>query len=751
MAYENNVYEFPTGNRQQTASVEQESEQPQFLPADVGAETLDSYMNFRQSRTETEDAFHATDYESVGLVLQRLWPVFVSEGEAGIYAKLQEIHETLATGKSFERGDITIEPADDGTITFAMKLVKLAREEKTEFLKWKDAPETVEAKPVATERAAEQTTFPTNADPIGQCEVAVEYLYLHPQKNSGTQDLITALNTVYTLRPLLVSSNEKLSKLLVRIIETVDAEKGFSENGVTLTPDAIPELEAAFQLTTFIDKNQQDLKNWYEQWFYPTTEVGRMEVATEYLYLQTSNEAARAQFVQGLDITTRLRPVFDSISGYTTSEAINKILETLEAGNNFERAGVLLTADDLPALQIAYEMALFEEDKQGLLRDWYEKNMQEQQSLNSSLLRKENLGAQKSVIDKTENMPANETIVETDFPQPANNETLYTDDAVIVNDGWNNENEAVQYEADQSEVVAELIPTTDQAHDLERFIDFATQTKGDEYPGLKDLLAQMKPIFENVGTTPLVDLFERIQTQLESGDAFEFAGVRITPDQKALLENALSLLSLVAAEKDDFEAWKKTNPDSEEEEEGAAEVVGEQLFGAVAGIAAENALTETWKNQTRHFSEEMSKLQKEVITRRLDGLPHIFPPDFESIVGQFIYRLNRVTEFKPTMIAEFESEFTELLAYFDLRMLRTAGEELDKELPDEPESLERVGKSLDTIDEQITNLMLLQTSQGLIRELRNVKYRLDLLRGKINRAIIAVENAEEDQDQHLAA
>lgn len=436
MAYENNVYEFPSGQRRE----DQEAEQPQFLPADVGAETLDAYMNFRQSQGNAEDAFTGADYQRVRALLQTLSPIFTNEGEAGIYVKLQEMNEILATGTTFERDGVTIQPTDAETINTAIQLIELARKEKVAFLHWRDT-----------------------------------------QK---------------------VESPETESK---------------------------------------------------------------------------------------------------------------------------------------------------------------------------------------------------------------------------------------------------IIPTSDQSHDLERFMDFLTETEAADYTSLKGLFARMKPLFEHVSNMPLRNLLTTIQTQIETGDAFDYAGVRIASNEAVLIATALELLTLAEKQKEAFDQWKLENPDTEEEEEGVAEAVGEQLFGAATAVAVENALTETWKNQTRHFSEEMSKLQKEVTTRRLSGLPHIFPPDFESIVGQFIYRLNRVTEFKPTMIAEFESEFTELLGYFDLRMLRTAGEELDQELPDDPESLERTDQSLDLIDEQLTNLMLLQTSQSLIQELRNVKYRLDLLRKKIQRVIENTDSTKEDQ------
>ena len=436
MAYENNIYEFPSGQQREN----QEAEQPQFLPADVGAETLDAYIHFRQSQGNAEDAFTGADYQRVRALLQTLSPIFTNEGEAGIYAKLQEINEALATGTTFERYGVTIQPTDAATINTAIQLIELARKEKVAFLQWRDTQE----------------------------------------------------------------------------------------------------------------------------------------------------------------------------------------VESPETESN-------------------------------------------------------------------------------------------------------------------------IIPTSDQAHDLERFMDFLTETEAADYTSLKDLFARMKPLFENISNMPLRDLLETIQTQIETGDAFDYAGVRINPNEGVLIATALELLALAEKQKEAFDQWKLENPDTEEEEEGVVEAVGEQLFAAPSDIGAEQALTETWKNQTRHISDEMKKLQTEVTLRRLTGLPHIFPPDFESIVGQFIYRLNRVTEFKPTMIAEFEHEFGELLAYFDLRMLRTAGEELDQELPDDPESLERTDQSLDLIDEQLTNLMLLQTSQSLIRELRNVKYRLDLLREKIQRAIKNTDSTKEDE------
>ncbi len=735
MAFENNVYEFPRGGNRQTVAEEPIEEQPTFLPADVGAETLDAYISFCDA--EGLRSLDSSNCQRVREILETLSPVFVTEGERGIHQKLEEVRETLATGRPFERGSVVIQPKEAGAVLFALELIEMAREDKMEFLKWKNAQKNAEGSDASVEKNTETATFPTDA--VGQFEVAIEYTYLNPHKNPSTENFAAALDTIYQLRPLLENSTEEPTQLLIRMIETIDAEDVFVENGINLTADALPALESVCRLSTFIDRNQEDLNIWYEQWSYPTTAVGRMEVAIDYLYTQTTNESARAKFAMGLDVINRLRPVFDSISGHQPSDALEKILQVLESGNNFERAGVLLTNTDLSALQTAYEIALFEEDQAEELQNWYTQGMQDAQ-----------WNAATSKTTAASDSPALTTDPSA-RPESGNNTTLPTNREDVETDSG-----SILPIAEDAEI-KEAIPTIDQARDLERFIDYLTQTNNTEYPGVKDALARMRPVFENVGVVALADLLENIQAQIENGDTVEFAGVYITPEQSDSIATILNLLALKEQERDEFAAWKKSHPvDAGSDEEEYGDDSADALIAAGAAAASkatETALTETWKNQTRYFSTEMKKLQTEVINRRLTGLPHIFPPDFESIVGQFIYRLNRVTEFKPTMIAEFENEFTNLLEYFDLRMLRTAGEELDQELSDDPESLQRVDASLNTIDEQLTTLMLLQTNEPLIKELRNVKYRLDLLRGKINSDITAAQNAEEDQrqEQRLAA
>ncbi len=728
MTYENNVYAFPQGGPQ-----EREPEQPQFLPADVGAETLDAYINFRQTRAAADDMFQSEDYQEVGQLLQRLWPVFATEGEVGIYAKLAEIHNTLKTGASFERDTLSIKPEDDPAIQRALQLIELAREDKVEFLKWQNSPE------ISTEQSP---GFPTDA--IGQSELAVEYFF-SDAANSATEktktQLLAGLDMLYRIRPLTEGENTtSVRERLEGILETLLNGNTFSEEDVVITPYSIKMIDAALEIATYTETHADTLQSWHANALtekkaaaetnFPANPVGQIEIAAEYLFIQTKDTATsaqREQMLAGLDIIEHLRPVFDSISGYSISEAITKILETVQSGYDFERAGVRMTSADTHLLEAANALALFTENNQKLLQDWY------------SITGQTNPTPEATTANA---VPENTTATEIETnPTPANTIDSYTaavDVNAINNTAFNEKNEPIENQEDGR-------TTIDQVKELKQFMSFLNDTTGTDYSALRTVFKTMEPIFKVADTQSLTDLFTSLLDRLSAEGTFSKAGVIIEESQRELFQAVLDLIPEIEKQRDAFDQWKVEHPDTEEEEETAEEVIGEQLFGAVASVAAETALTETWKNQTRHFSEEMSKLQKEVTTRRLEGLPHIFPPDFESIVGQFIYRLNRVTEFKPTMMAEFESEFGELLAYFDLRMLRTAGEELDQELPDDAESLELVNKSLKTIDEQLTNLMLLQTSQTLIRELRNVKYRLDLLMGKVQNSIAQSENNEQQK------
>ncbi len=289
--------------------------------------------------------------------------------------------------------------------------------------------------------------------------------------------------------------------------------------------------------------------------------------------------------------------------------------------------------------------------------------------------------------------------------------------------------------------------TLDQAADLKRFTDFILDVDGTNHEDVANLLDVLQPLLKELGTMSLSDLFSGIENLLNTGERFTQGGVDISPGQLATVIAALDLLAQLTERADEFADWKKRNPENSasDDEEGyedeAATTTGAESF-IIPAIEA--ATTDIWKEQTRNIAQAMRNLRNNAVERRINGLPSLFPTDFESLTPQFIYKMDLMNTIAPTSIAAFEATFTELLDYMDLRMLRTAGEYVtDDFAADSVRSLNPARDNLKNIDQQCTILMSLNVSEALRSQLLEIRYRIGLLVSKIEHKITVVESTND--------